>query len=460
VKIPLPGAKLVKVWDADVQKAREFAATYQVPEVARNPAEMAAGIDGVLLADGRPLFVWAHCDSANWSRARWSVDSRCRSKEAYVNVLRNSVGLRLSLFAMVIAFLTTPFLAKAADLGTVPVGFGRNTTGGKTPCVVTTLEDNSGPGSLRTCAEKGGNWVTFRARGTIDVTQTVMIGSNTTIDGRGKAPVILRGSEQNPVIFRISSASNIIISDLFLTSRHDTPRCVQPKLGKETLGCGVPIVITGKTRNVWIHQSDFNDCGEKCIAIGNQDENGPDGITVSNCLFRNSFYAFLLTASPFRKDVPEMRVTMYGNMFYNNFRRTPRACQMTKLHAFNNLMKYWGPPNAKCAGADRGFAAASAGEAQLVLENNIFEARPGELSCKTGVEIDVFKPQEGFSRGMGKVRHFGNLLLNAAELRESEPEQVFNPGEFYSYTARTADAKLKAHIEKSAGVRGFGGRVF
>ncbi len=51
VKIPLPGVRIVKVWDRDPAKAQEFARTYHIPVVAARVEEMAEGVDGVLLVD-------------------------------------------------------------------------------------------------------------------------------------------------------------------------------------------------------------------------------------------------------------------------------------------------------------------------------------------------------------------------------------------------------------------------
>jgi predicted dehydrogenase len=51
VALPLAGARIVKVWDADTARAREFAATFRGVEVAGSLDEAASGIDGVLIVD-------------------------------------------------------------------------------------------------------------------------------------------------------------------------------------------------------------------------------------------------------------------------------------------------------------------------------------------------------------------------------------------------------------------------
>ena len=53
VELPLPGARIVKVWDSDASRAREFAATFRDVEECASLEECAAGIDGALLVDAR-----------------------------------------------------------------------------------------------------------------------------------------------------------------------------------------------------------------------------------------------------------------------------------------------------------------------------------------------------------------------------------------------------------------------
>jgi predicted dehydrogenase len=51
VPLPLPGVSIVKVWDENAERAKEFASTFHVPHVAKNLSDMLEGVDGVLLAD-------------------------------------------------------------------------------------------------------------------------------------------------------------------------------------------------------------------------------------------------------------------------------------------------------------------------------------------------------------------------------------------------------------------------
>ncbi len=53
VTLPLPGVEVVKVWDPDPEKARQIAATFNIPTVATSLDDMLSGIDGVIITDTR-----------------------------------------------------------------------------------------------------------------------------------------------------------------------------------------------------------------------------------------------------------------------------------------------------------------------------------------------------------------------------------------------------------------------
>lgn len=382
---------------------------------------------------------------------------------------------------------------RAADvaeaIGEAPVGFGRGTTGGCTErgcvCEVTTLADDRRsppPGSLRQCAEaRDAKWIIFSARGTIRLERPLAIASNKIIDGRKQKPndeaVVIAGPAH--FLFLIEDTRNIIVTDLYF--RNDQmaagqsgalPRCMNQETPEETRRCGLPIQIRGAVKNVWINHSDFNHCGSKCIIVWTEPLRGevPDGraagadlVTISNNVFRNSFYAVLIGASaklPENRLPEQTRVTLYGNVFFNVFRRSPRAASFTKVHAFNNVLKYWGTRGASCEGKYFSWGASSVGEAQLLLENNVMIARPEPDACKLGDQVGDKDPKEGFHRGTGKVRARGNLLENGATITENEPDEVFDPSDrsrgdlAYSYTLRST-AGLEQAVEQTAGVRGF-----
>jgi pectate lyase len=369
-------------------------------------------------------------------------------------------------------------------IGETPIGFGRNANGGCTErscavCMVTSLDDDHAHGTLRNCAENPEpRWIKFTARGTIHLRQPLTVASNKIIDGRklkhDDGPVTITGSER--FLFLIENRENIIVTDLYFKTQGapgtNADRCNNPQVAQDTVRCGTAIALHGATKNVWVNHSDFDHCGAKCITVWTAPLHsdrprgkvpGGDLITLSNNVFRNSFFAVLIGASgqlP-RENIPDhMRVTLYGNVFYNIYRRAPRAASFVKVHMFNNLMKYWGHATARCVGHDYSWPVSATGEAELLLENNVFTPRL-DSACKLSVQIQEKQQPGGYHRGDGRVRARGNLLRNGAQpIEENEADVVFNPDDqnrpeySYPYKLRGVDEVART-IEQTAGVRGF-----
>lgn len=374
-------------------------------------------------------------------------------------------------------------------LGDIPVGFGRETKGctdRSCICTVTILDDApaSVPGSLRSCAETQlPKWIVFAARGAFRLNRPLPVASDKIIDGRKQrrddGPVTIVGASRISLL--IDDVRNVVLTDLFFRSDQsplspDAERCRNPQLPRDTLRCGVPIEIRGAARHIWINHNEFERCGDKCIAVWTGSErgmtstvrvSGGDLITISNNVFRDSYFGVLVGAGariPVANLPAHMRVTLYRNIFYNVFRRSPRAASHAKVHAFNNVMKYWGRATGSCNGRDVGWAASSVGEAQLLLENNILIARPNPDNCKVGVQIGDYSPEGDDRRGMGMVRAVGNSLANGATVEEHQSARVFNPNEraqqdfAYPYVL-SPTAGLEQILNASAGPRGFAKRA-
>jgi pectate lyase len=372
----------------------------------------------------------------------------------------------------------------AAALGEAPQGFGRAATGGCTDksctCVVTTTKDESATvaGSLRSCVETPEpKWVVFGVRGTIKLERPLRVASNKLIDGRKQkpddGPVTLAGTAR--FLVYLEGVQNIVLSDLYFRTDRSaadnpaaSPACKNPKHPADTVDCGQPVAIHGAVKNVWINHSDFDHCGAKCITIWTAPLHGiaatgkvagADLITISNSVFRNSFYGVLVGAAAglSRENIPEeMRVTLYGNVYYNVKRRSPRAASFAKVHVFNNVMKFWGEEGG-CRRRNDDWAASAIGEAQLLLENNVMVARAD--GCKLAVQIGE-KPKSAERRGSGFVRAGGNRAENGAMLADNQPDKVFNPRDkgnaayAYDYTLRPLEG-LAESVTRNAGVRDF-----
>jgi pectate lyase len=340
-----------------------------------------------------------------------------------------------------------------AMVGAAPVGYGQHTVGGCTDsgcvCEVTNLAD-SGPGSLRHCVSTNSpKWVVFGegGRGTIRLKSPIMVHSNKTIDGRGPTPVTLTAAEDHVMVIR--NAENVIVNDLRFAVIAVSARCGDPRSADDTIGCGGGILVDGSSKHIWIHQNLFEECGGKCVALWTlkSTRTGADLVTISNNVFRNSFYGVLMGASHNWTDsqIPLMRATLYRNYFYNVDRRSPRASGGSHMHVFNNIVEDWGGNS--CVNENhKAFGASSVLGAQMLLENNYFRARANVGACKTAVQIDG-----------GFVKAKGNVRKNGAIIRNNLPKRVFNPNapapEQYDYVSDTMTNALRAQIIGAAGPR-------
>jgi pectate lyase len=333
--------------------------------------------------------------------------------------------------------------------GEIPVGFGRGTTGGLNGerCEVTSLED-AGVGSLRSCLEDPSpKWVVFKVRGNIHLKSTIEVEANKTVDGRGHPPITLVGETFH--LLRIQTP-NIIVSDLRF--RKDYPkdhRCAKRKSPSNSIkGCGHGISVQGaKAQNIWINHNDFSACGGKCIGVWT----GGDNITISGNLIQRSYYGTLIGVAKdvAKEDIPQMHITMYGNVFDQINRRSPRVVSGARLHFFNNVITNWGAVENNTMD----FGSASSGAAHFFAENNVYEPRGIEGANKRAIIItEKLTPDKG-SRGEGLVFAKDNLLMNGAQIIQRESDRVFQPSRLYRYHAYCATEKLKLLIRWEAGTR-------
>jgi pectate lyase len=335
------------------------------------------------------------------------------------------------------------------------IGWGAVTTGGKSEklyeCRVINLKD-SGPGSLRECAERiGPAWIKFNLSGTITLLSPIKPTSDKTFDGRGQN-ILITGKKM--FLFDIRS-SNIIVGDLKFQVQQDAGSiCANPLTSRDTVGCGAGVSVRGNIKNIWIHHSIFSKCGEKCIVSG-YDYYGyvPDQISISHNTFLDSFFAILIDGVPPSTKVNPIhsRVSIYNNHFRNIKRRSPRISGLVKGHVFNNYIQQWGKENVTaCENGDPdfAFAASSVGEALLLLENNVFVPSLNS-ACNKATDIWPFDNRDAAANehlGIGRVRASGNLLLRKATLAESLPTLVPNPA--YPYTLlSTEEVVLKVRAE-------------
>jgi len=265
--------------------------------------------------------------------------------------------------------------------------------------------------------------------------QRLTIAADTTLDGRGLLTIA-------PSFFGVDiPASNVVVRNTtfrgpgvgrnlkteaeggvlppWAPNRHSN--CATPTLTSEIFGCAVQIQIRGGAKNVWIDHNTFTRCGDICISAyaANDNSGRPDMITVSNNIFRGSFFAANFGASARGPTPPPPgHATLYGNLFDHVFRRQPGAGD-SDLHVFNNYWRGFGGatyPDAPVAGCNKGFGPEVTAQAEMLLEANVAEAG----LCTEAVQNQPFNPRVGMARGYGKVRAVGNLGLKSATITGSD----------------------------------------
>jgi hypothetical protein len=306
-------------------------------------------------------------------------------------------------------------------------GFGSETTGGSRPCRVESATEDA----LAACIRQPGARITFSQPWTIPIERPLRLAGDQTLEG----PVKLVGSG---LMLQIADVSNVILRRVSF-SGSNTGLCAHPHQPTDVKHCGIPVLIKGRVRDVWIDHDQFDHCGEKCLEIWNEalapnDPSGfsptPDLITVSNSRFSDSYFcmaAGVSAATPDRAIRPGgERITVVGDVFDRCFRRSVRAASGAQIDETGNLIARWGPPNGTdCRGEAFGFGPSAVGGGQILLEANTFVPWP-DGPCKEAVDTSDYESRAlGTERGRGALRAIGNRLTGGARLTENDPTLVF-----------------------------------
>lgn len=324
-------------------------------------------------------------------------------------------------------------------------GFAEGTTGGNPNNVYrVTSRNNSGPGTLRDALESTtSRWVVFDVEGEFRLATRIRIGSNKTVDGRGRDVRIV--GDEGVFDYRVGT-ENVILTDLDL-SMHEPEDDSGDVIGIR--GNGGPLPSDFDTKRLWFHHLGLHYGGDGLLDI-----RGGTQITISWSHMYNHTKVFLHQADNNDNLVAGMHVTYHHNFFDTLTRRSPHFAA-GKADFYNNYQYHWYE-----------YAAASIDEAQFLSENNIYEARPGRFcipSCpdpsphgggndftvsKVALSTDwAVRNTQGFSRSVG------DLLENDAEISENQPNRVFMRSTYYQATPEVADQALKQRIRDGAGPR-------
>lgn len=285
-----------------------------------------------------------------------------------------------------------------------PQGYGMHATGGATQCH---FADEA---SLRNCLGRGGALAIADVAFSVDPGRNrFMVAADTTLDGKGLLTI-------TPSLYGIEiRESNVIIRNVLfhgtgrrasiLSQLYPNANCSTPVLAEQVFGCMVGIHLLARAKNIWIDHNTFSDCGDICISVwDNNDGTGhPDAITISNNIFRNSFFAIGVGVAGTAITLPPPgHLTFYGNLFSAIFRRQPRVSDGYQGHVFNNY--YTGPPcHGVGPGLGRGLGFGPSVEAngEILFENNVADPQ----SCGSHIDNSDFVPLPGtgIPRGHGKI---------------------------------------------------------
>jgi len=302
------------------------------------------------------------------------------------------------------------------DLVNQVVGFGKNATGGKggEVCWVNNLS-SSGSGTLRDCLSRTSpEWIKFSMSGTINLGSDIHItNGNKTIDGRGQNITI---SGKGLVV---NGAKNVIIHNI--------------KIANVTAGGnGDGIQITNGAQNVWVDHVTISSAPDEKLSI----VRASTDITLSWNKFEGSGYGILISSSASSTADAIIRATLHHNYYYRNSERHPFA-RFGKIHMFNNFLDSW-----------TGSAVEARSNVEVLSENNIWQAGASAR------EIIAIKstPSTQDPLPAASVVTRGEWALNKVTFQPlRNPQDIFNPNDWYSYTLDVADSTLMKNLVNNTG---------
>jgi pectate lyase len=302
-------------------------------------------------------------------------------------------------------------------------GFGQDAGSGSLEWrrVTVTRLDDAGPGSLRDALGDGHRWVRFAPGlvGTITLRSPLEIPDHVVIDGRGADITVAAGHTlraDEGASISVEGVENAIITNLKLGPAYDSIR------------------VSGGSTDIWLHQLSAVDADDEVISIvgGEGPTDRPDRITVSWVRFDSADRALLIGSTPLDPAHAPFHVTLHNNLFWRGSDRQPLV-RFARVHAFNNWLYHWGAD-----GTGQGMRIGNG--AQLLSEGNLFDDAFGR---------PAIAPEDLGWRG--QVRSVGDLVTGRAQLREREPEQVFDPRASYDYEVLPPGDGLRDLLRERAG---------
>ena len=328
------------------------------------------------------------------------------------------------------------------------VGFGRNVTGGYVPrsraeVVYVTTDADSGPGSMREAVSGDEpRWVLFAHDYQIRLTSGLRIGSNKTIDGRGRDVLIQApdDGDGNNWGLQIYNESNVIVHNIRIDECGDYTR--------QALNDPYDCIDIEAASRVWIDHVSLSQAVDKLIDV----QIGARRITVSWSHFwehvpeaADTEYAqqvFQIGSGWAGQTIESAStITSHHNYFDDTGYRHP-VVSYGKVHAFNNYVYSFSL-----------YGMQSERQAQMYIEGNVFENTDGVTKEATTFEVGgngcnddgtICDDRDGY------IKATNNVAVNA-RIHTHQPGRVFDPHALYAYTVDPPDEALKALLEGFAG---------
>jgi pectate lyase len=281
-------------------------------------------------------------------------------------------------------------------------GFGARARGGAGgQRVVVTSPADSGPGTLRAAVEKnsGPVWVTFAGDMDIPLSSLIRVGSDVTIDGRGRKVTLL----YHGLLF--IGGHNVIVSNIAIDGHFS--------------GISQAVNISRASRDIWIEHLDLARFNDRLVDV----KHGSTNVTLSWIKFHDHNKVMLLNNYTdkdiflnFERD-SAASVTIDHCWFIDTVQRNPRA-QFGIFHIYNNLLENW----------DFYGMSFSLG-ARVLLEGNIYSNRI-DRPC---LEPPAFETVEGIPRSYCRIKATAGkraqLANGASDMRNFEVAKArFNYG--------------------------------
>ncbi|GAB2293207.1 hypothetical protein Dimus_027415 [Dionaea muscipula] len=289
---------------------------------------------------------------------------------------------------------------------------------------------NPKPGTLRYGVTKlsGKIWITFDRDMRIQLQKPLLIGSFTTIDGRGAEVHIARGG-----CFMLDRVTDVIIHGLRFH------HC-RPQGGGEVMGPGSKMMqlstsdgdairVVASTK-VWIDHNTLYKCEDGLVDV----TLGSTNITISNNWFRDHDKVMLLGhADDFDAD-KNMKVTVVFNHFGPNCNQRMPRVRWGYAHVVNNLYQGW-----------EIYAIGGSMNPSVKSEANLF------IAPKSGNKEITYRLENEYGKKSWNFQSVRDYFENGACFKSSEGKAVVKPNYTSEQKFTVADARAVRSLTRSAG---------